>query len=782
MPKTAIFLAGFFLIVFLLQENSYGFTEGFDAPPLQNFDIEPSSSDIISLDIPDLQHTEKRYLVFGEGSLSDVYVVTKNLANGIDTDHGFFSVGIFSEEQASSLKSKGYNVIEDIPLDFHSKYLTTNAITKISKFSNIAESERVHDLYNITGKGVTVAVVDTGVDFSNPDITDSLARDEFHRPIMFDADGQGLVITNSTFYANVDQYGLLQNYTKKMTKPENATSTVYWTKDGVFLDVVQGGNETKISVYNSFYPFQGATPVLSGTIKEDFKIGEDRKDYITSKSGIYHLGYVLSAHIGKLQVIPVLVTDSNESGVYDTITPDLTTSWMDVTKPNCINCPSPNYDFDFTDETPITIGSGNELLLYDSDDDGVNDYSAGAVGARIVDINGIFSAKAEIDDKILEVNGTLLPAIDDEGRFFGMMADFYGHGTARSSTIASKGIMEYDIYNDTKKFTIKGIAPGVEILPVKALWLGDSVYAWLWLAGFENIENKWIYTAEPKADIISNSWGISRFPSLEYAPGLDLSSYILNTLVTPQSLHQNYTGITMVSSAGNSGHGYGTIGMPGISSFGISVGAVTNNDFVGYGSFKDQPRFGNTTTHSNQVVDFSSRGPGVVGDPKPDLMSVGAYGFVPGEITKLPNKEMESFSLFGGTSMSAPIVAGSAALVIESLNEREMNYDPFQIKSILMSGASNLNNDALTQGSGLVNAYDAVRSVYGHGGKFIVHNNATFSNINKIIDVPLSSFDSELVGIDKLDTSDKTFPNTSLFGGSLNAVEKTSTTFTIENT
>ena len=779
MPKTAIFLAGFFLIIFLLQENSYGFTEGFDAPPLQNFDVELSSN-IISFDIPDLEYAEKRYLVFGEGSLSDVYTATKNLAHGIDTDHGFFSVGIFNENQASSLKSKGYNVIEDIPLDFHSQYLSTNAITKISKFSNIAESERVHDLYNITGKGVTVAVVDTGVDFSNPDITDSLARDEFYRPIMFDADGQGLVITNSTFHANVDRYGLLQNYTKKTALPENATSTVYWTKDGVFLDVLQGGNKTKISVYNSFYPFQGTAPVLSGTINGDYKIGKDRKDYITSKSGIYHLGFALSAHIGKLQVIPVLVTDSNEPGVYDTITPDLSTSWIDFTAPNIINV-QPDFDFDFTDESPITIGSGNELLLYDSDDDGVNDYSAGTVGARVVDINGIFSAKAEIDDKILAVNGTLLPAIDNEGMFFGIMADYYGHGTASSSTIASKGIMEYDIYNDTKKFTIKGIAPGVNILPVKALWIGDAVYAWLWLSGFENVENKWIYTGEPKADIISNSWGISRFPSLEYAPGLDLSSHILNTLVTPQSLHQNYTGITIVSSAGNSGHGYGTIGMPGISSFGISVGAVTNNDFVGYGPFKDQPRFGNTTMHSNQVVDFSSRGPGVIGDPKPDLMSIGAYGFTPGSITKLPDKEIEPFSLFGGTSMSAPIAAGSAALVIESLNEREMNYDPFKIKSILMSSASNLNNDALTQGAGLVNAHDAVRSVYGHAGKFIVHNNATFSNINKVIDIPLSSFDSELVGIDKLDTSDKTFPNTSWFGGRLKVDEKTSTTFTIEN-
>jgi hypothetical protein len=43
MPKTAIFLAGLFLIIFLFQENSYGFTEGFDAPQLQNFNGGQSS-------------------------------------------------------------------------------------------------------------------------------------------------------------------------------------------------------------------------------------------------------------------------------------------------------------------------------------------------------------------------------------------------------------------------------------------------------------------------------------------------------------------------------------------------------------------------------------------------------------------------------------------------------------------------------------------------------------------------------------------------------------------
>ena len=119
----------------------------------------------------------------------------------------------------------------------------------------------------------------------------------------------------------------------------------------------------------------------------------------------------------------------------------------------------------------------------------------------------------------------------------------------------------------------------------------------------------------------------------------------------------------MISSAGNSGHGYGTIGLPNASPTGISVGATTNNIFVGFGPFKDEPRFGNSTKHSDHVVDFSSRGPTLIGDPKPDLMSIGAYSFTPSSVTK-PSEDykQDPFGMFGGTSMSAPIVSGTAAL------------------------------------------------------------------------------------------------------------------------
>ncbi len=774
MPKLAIFLATFFVLI-LFQQSSYGFMEGAEISTFPNFDIE-GTSDIISIDLPHQENIEKRYLVYGSGSVSNVYTDTKDIAYGIDSDKGFFSVGILTENEASKLKSNGYHVIEDFMLDFHSKYVSTNAITQVSQFGNIANSEKVHDLYNVTGKGVTIAVMDTGVDFSNPDIMESLARDEDNNPIMLDADGQGLVLTNSTYAANI-KYGKVHNFSKNSLLELDTTSHVYKSEDGVFLKTT--AHNATLSVYNSLYPYMGQSHVLHAKVTGDLKIGTNEKNFIPSKSGIYHLGAIIAAHLGKLQVLIVLVTDPNEAGVYDTITPDMSTSWQDYTRgPN----DEPDYDFDFTDDTPITIGSGKEFLLYDSDNDGINDYSAGTVGARIVDIYGIFSDEAEINDMVGAINGTLLPAMDKDGNYFGVMNDFIGHGTASSATIVSKGKMEYDIYNNTKKSTILGIAPDASILPVKSLWFGDVFYGWMWSAGFENNNNKWIYSGKPKADIISNSWGVSNFPSLDYAPGLDISSHILNVLAIPNSIHQNYTGTTIISSAGNSGHGYGTMGMPGISSFGISVGAVTNNDVVGYGPFQDQPRFGNTTDHSDHVVDFSSRGPGVIGDPKPDLMSIGAYGFVPAPITKIPDESSESFSIFGGTSMAAPIAAGSAALVIEDLKEKSVDYDPFVIRNLLMSSASDLHNDPLTQGAGLVNALDAVRIVNGHAGKFMVYNDASFSNIQEVIGDPWSSINSDLLGAEhELDLDDTTLPMTGWYGGRLNPGEETTTTYTIEN-
>ena len=750
---------------------------------LSGFEKIEGTSDIVTISKIDNEEKLKRYIVFGHGSVNDLDSLTNSISSSISSSNGFFSIVTLPENKIPFLESTGLHIMEDFPLDFHSDYTKYDNQSKISEIGNLANSRNVHNIYNVTGHGITIAVVDTGVDFSNPDMQHAVARDDANIPIMLDADGQGIILTNATFAANIDQYGTMKNFTKSKISALNTTSSVYVMpkNDGVFLNLAQNGNGTSLLVYNSFYPMYGSSPLLNGTISDDMKIGKNMHDYIVSKSGIYRLGVMYQGLPYQPQVVPVLVTDSEEAGFYDTITADLSTSWKDFIRTDDDDA-TPDYDFDFTDELQRKIGDGNEFLIYDFDEDGEFDYSAGTLGAQVLDIYGVVNNEAEIDDNIGAVNGTLLPPMDKKGEFFGVMTDPFGHGTSSSATIISKGSYEYDIYNDTNKFTIKGVAPDSKILPVKALWFGDIVYGWLWTAGFDNDDVKWKFSGMPRADIISNSWGVSNFPAFEYGPGFDLISLITTALSVPGSISEDYPGVLMVISAGNSGHGYGTIGFPGASPSAIAVGATTNNVFVGYGPFKDEPRFGNTTAHADHVVDFSSRGPSIIGDPKPDLMSIGAYSFTPSTVTKdSEDSPNESFRLFGGTSMAAPIVSGSAALVMQSLNEKEDSFAPFDVKNILMSSAMDLENDAFTQGTGLVDSYQAVRSVNGHGGVFVVHNSMTSSNIESLLHDSINNVNSTAFGIEKFVIPLEDVPQTSWFGGRLAPGETTTTTFTIQN-
>ena len=779
MPKAAIF---FFVLLFSpMITNSHAFVSG----DLDNTTSENKlifDSDIVQIN-PDffVENDFKRYLIFGNNQEQNDFLKS-NSVYGIQSDSGFFSVALLSEASVSNLVSQGYYVVEDFKLDFHS---SNGQIKDASRIGEITGSNLAKTKYGSTGNGTVIAIVDTGVDFSNPDIQHSLARDELNHPIMLDPDGQGIVLTNATFFAYIDKNEIIRNYSKPI--PSHMTSSAYVTRDGVFLDVSQGGKGSDIPIYNSFFPQIGNSVIFNGTLSNDMKIGDDNRNYIKSKSGVYHLGVIyqggLSGPLAQIQVVPVLVVDSFTAGVYDTIIPDLSTSWEDYTRFDLESGKKPNYDFDFTDEKPIVLGSGKEFLVYDSNGDGKNDYSAGTFGAQVLDVYGVIEKNStDIVDNLKAINGTLLPALDSDGEFFGLMTDFMGHGTSSAASITSRGQETYDIYNDSKKYSITGVAPDAKIVPVKALWFGDTVYGWLWSAGFENKDHDWKFSGKPRVDIISNSWGVSNFPSFNTSPGMDVLSLILSILATPNSLDDDYPGVTIISSAGNSGHGYGTIGLPNASPFGITVGATTNNVFVGYGPFKDQPRFGNTDIHSNHIVDFSSRGPSSIGDPKPDVMSIGAHGFVPSNVLKV-NKDSkdESFSLFGGTSMAAPLVSGSAAILIEEMKKQSKDYDSFLIKNILMSTATDLQNDPMTQGSGLVNTESALDYVNGENGVFIVYNTDSYDNIKKVLEPAIKKINSTSIGFEKFQLPSHSFPMTSWFAGQLLPGERSTTTFTVEN-
>ena len=167
----------------------------------KNFELEQTSG-IVMKHPPTSQQKLDRYLIFGSGSTADVIEINNNLLQGVNSQNGFFSVAVLSQTQAEQLKNKGYNVMEDIELDFHAIKNSTD-LPEISQIGKIIQSDKAFEKYNYNGSGVNIAIVDTGVDFSNPDMQHSLARDQNNIPIMLDADGQGIILTNATFIATL---------------------------------------------------------------------------------------------------------------------------------------------------------------------------------------------------------------------------------------------------------------------------------------------------------------------------------------------------------------------------------------------------------------------------------------------------------------------------------------------------------------------------------------------------------------------------------------------------
>ena len=227
MSKVSLLFA--FLLLSSILSNSYALP--FDE--LSSFDNSQNqiifNSNIIDIDSNFfIENNFKRYLIFGSNSLPDNNFHDNSLY-GLKSDHGFFSVSVLSPESASNLVSQGYNVIEDSQLDFHlSEKITPDA----SRIGEITGSSIAMQQYNASGNDIVIAIVDTGVDFSNPDIQHSLARDELNYPMMLDPDGQGIILTNATFTAAINEYGAIRNYEKEI--PSNMTSSVYFTQRWCF--------------------------------------------------------------------------------------------------------------------------------------------------------------------------------------------------------------------------------------------------------------------------------------------------------------------------------------------------------------------------------------------------------------------------------------------------------------------------------------------------------------------------------------------------------------------
>ncbi|MFL5571579.1 MAG: S8 family serine peptidase, partial [Gemmatimonadaceae bacterium] len=171
-------------------------------------------------------------------------------------------------------------------------------------------------------------------------------------------------------------------------------------------------------------------------------------------------------------------------------------------------------------------------------------------------------------------------------------------------------------------------------------------------------------------------------------------------------------GVVVVTAAGNLGRNaqgqtqYGGITAPGNAPWVLTVGASSHN--------------GTITRSDDSMASFSSRGPSVIDySAKPDLVApgVGIESLTdPSSLlfTTHPNPRLwgtvdtatEPYLSLTGTSMAAPVVAGTVALMFQA----NPALTPNLVKAILQYTAEHKSryND-LTQGAGFLNARGAVQ-------------------------------------------------------------------------
>src|SRR5690606_29893474 len=133
----------------------------------------------------------------------------------------------------------------------------------------------------------------------------------------------------------------------------------------------------------------------------------------------------------------------------------------------------------------------------------------------------------------------------------------------------------------------------------------------------------------------------------------------------------------------------GTITSPGVSSKIITVGAADDRRTV--------------DISDDVIADFSSRGP-VNNRIKPDVVAPGVNVVSVKSDTEYQSGQRlralaSSYTTMSGTSVATPIVAGSAALLLE----KNPSWTPDKIKEALMNNAISIDGDPNSEGKGIIN-------------------------------------------------------------------------------
>ncbi|WP_096304475.1 S8 family serine peptidase [Jatrophihabitans sp. GAS493] len=178
-------------------------------------------------------------------------------------------------------------------------------------------------------------------------------------------------------------------------------------------------------------------------------------------------------------------------------------------------------------------------------------------------------------------------------------------------------------------------------------------------------------------------------------------------------------GVTVVASTGDAGGG-STLGTASTDPWVIGVGASTSEQVYAQQSAYGF-QLGNGKYTSNQLSSLSSGGISQTQRVQ-DLTAPGDLNWSLCSDRQLPSGDQQygcfdnkgdpsNLEVFGGTSESAPLAAGAAALVVQAYRKTHQGASPTpqQVRQVLDSSADDLGLPADLQGAGLLNSYRAVQ-------------------------------------------------------------------------